>query len=160
MLLSFCLLFGLVACESETETYTDPGQVDAVLSEYAAERAEVIAAIGDARGIELSSSPALDRAAARHALELAGHRTSTHLGADGSSPVERIREAGARMRGVREFIFRIEGDPEDLGRRAAHTWLAPFDDNAVLTEPCTHAAVAFAPLEEGGSVGVLLLAQR
>lgn len=64
------------------------------------------------------------------------------------------------MKGVREFLFRVEGHMDDLGTRAAGTWLAPFEDNGVLTEPCTHAAVAFAPLEDGGCVGVLLLAQR
>ena len=161
MLLSLLLLVGLVACETDSGTpAVDAGQIDAVLSEYSADRAAVMSAISDARGMELATSATLDQAAARHALDLAHHRTATHMGQDGSSPHQRMHEAGGDMRHVREFIFRIEGDPEDLGAAAATTWLAPHDQNAVLTEPCTHAAVAFAPLEEGGCVGVLLLAQR
>ena len=62
--------------------------------------------------------------------------------------------------GVREFIFQIEGEPEDLAERALAAWLAPFEDNGVMTEPATHAAVAFAPTADGGYVGGLLLAQR
>ena len=161
MLLSLFLMLGLMACESDTETPgVDSGQIDTVLQDFSSERAEVVAAISDARGIELDSSSALDYAAARHALDLAGHRTSTHMGEDGTSPMERIHAAGSGMKHVREFIFRIEGHRDDLGHRASKTWLAPFDDNAVMTEPCTHVAVAFAPVEDGGCVGVLLLGQR
>ena len=160
ILLSLILMLGLVACEPERYPESSTGEVDAVLVEYSAERATVVSAIADARDLDLQTSEALDRAAASHALDLARHRTSTHLGQDGSSPRERMRRAGSQMRDVREFIFRIEGHCEDLGAMAAGTWLAPHDENAVLTEPATHAAVAFAPLEEGGSVGVLLLAQR
>jgi len=161
LLLSLCLLLGLVACESGTEDPgPDPEQLEAVLEEYNGERTQVILAIGDARGMELATSVELDRAAARHALDLAQHRASSHLGEDGSSPMQRIHEAGCDVQGAREFMFRVEGDPDDLGAYAARTWLAPFKDNGVLTEPCTHAAVAFAPLEDGGCVGVLLLAQR
>ena len=161
LLLLLCLLAGLIACAPGSE---DPGpdaeQLEAVLKKYSGDRSEVLLAIGNARGTELGRSAKLDRAAARHALDLAGHRTSTHMGQDGSGPAQRIREAGDRMRDVHEFIFRIEGDRDDLGAIAAQTWLAPHEQNAVLTEPCTHAAVAFAPLDEGGYVGVLLLAQR
>jgi uncharacterized protein YkwD len=161
ILLALVLALGLVACESETpEPVIEPAQLDAVLAEYSADRAEVVSAIAEARDLDLQTTEALDRAAARHALDLASHRTSTHMGGDGSSPMERLRHAGAGMKSVREFIFRIEGDRDDLGNRAAKTWLAPVGHNGVLTEPCTHAAVAFAPLEDGGCVGVLLLAQR
>lgn len=161
ILLSLILVFGLAACAPGTEDPgPDPEQLEAVLAKYSSDRSEVLLAIGNARGEELGRSPELDRAAMRHALDLATHRTATHMGEDGSSPAERIREAGGQMEGVREFIFRIEGDRDDLGAIAAATWLAPHDENAVLTEPATHAAVAFAPLEEGGCVGVLLLAQR
>jgi hypothetical protein len=161
LLLLLCLLAGVVACDPGTEDPgPDPDQLEAVLKKYSSNRSEVIVAIGKARGKTLERSVELDRAAARHALDLATHRTSTHMGEDGSWPAQRIREAGGEMQSVREFIFRIEGDRDDLGALAAQTWLAPHDQNAVLTEPCTHAAVAFAPLEEGGCVGVLLLAQR
>ena len=161
ILLALVVAIGLVACESDTpEPAIEPGQVDAVLAEYSNDRAEVIAAISEARDLDLETTPGLDRAAARHALDLASHRTSTHIGVDGTSPIERMRMSGSEMKRVREFIFRIEGHRDDLGRRAAKTWLAPMGKNGVLTEPCTHAAVAFAPLEDGGCVGVLLLAQR
>jgi uncharacterized protein YkwD len=161
MFLSLLLIVGLVACGEEPEQASvDPGQLDTVLAEYSADRAAVIAAVGEARGMELQTSNALDRAAARHALDLASHRTATHMGQDGSHPMTRLHEAGAGMSDVREFIFRVESDPEDLGRSAAMAWLAPMKDNGVLTEPGTHVAVAFAPLEDGGCVGVLLLAQR
>lgn len=86
LLLSFCMLLGLVACESGTEDPgPDPGQLERVLAEYSDDRSMVISAIGGARGMDLASSPELDRAAARHALDLARHRTSTHMGHDGSS---------------------------------------------------------------------------
>jgi hypothetical protein len=161
MFLSLILLVGLAACGEEPErAAVDPGQLDTVLAEHSADRAAVIAAVGEARGTELETTVALDRAAARHALDLASHRTATHMGQDGSHPMARLRDAGAEMSGVSEFIFRVESDPEDLGGSAAAAWLAPIKDNGVLTEPCTHAAVAFAPLEDGGWVGVLLLAQR
>lgn len=161
ILLSLILAFGLVACDPGTEDPgPDPEQLAEVLAKYSSDRSEVLLAIGQARGIEFETSEELDRAAMRHALDLSRHRTITHMGDDGSGPAQRIREAGGQIDGVREFIFRIEGDRDDLGAIAAQTWLAPLDDNAVLTEPATHAAVAFAPLDEGGCVGVLLLAQR
>ncbi len=167
ILLSLLLLVGLTACESDTpDTVAGPGQIDQVLDEFVSARSQVIQSLGDARGTDLSASAALDRAAARHALDLATHRTSTHLGLDGSSPRERIASHGGQMNRQREFIFRIEGDPgdqadhTDLADRALATWLAPLPDNAVLTESATHAAVAFAPTMDGGYVGVLLLAQR
>ncbi|RKZ13344.1 hypothetical protein DRQ53_13455 [bacterium] len=167
ILLSLILLVGLAACESDTpDPVADPGQIDQALSEFASARSQVIQSLGEARGADLSESAALDRAAARHALDLATHRTSTHIGLDGSSPGERIASHGGQMDRQREFIFRIEGDPgdqsdyADLADRALATWLAPLPDNAVLTESATHAAVAFAPTRDGGYVGVLLLAQR
>jgi uncharacterized protein YkwD len=161
ILLSLALLCGLAACESEPmDTGVDANSIDTVLNEHAADRDQVISSLADARDIELTTSTALDRAAARHALDLADRRMSTHIGRDGSSPRERLSDAGAEIDGVREFIFQIQGEPENLAERALATWLAPFEDNAVLTEPATHAAVAFAPTEDGGYVGVLLLAQR
>jgi len=159
--LTLCLLLGLVACDSEPEpAAVDPVQSDSLLEEYSAERAVVVAAVGEARGMELATSSALDLAAVRQAMDLASHRTATHMGQDGSSPMDRMRAAGAQMHDVHEFIFRIEGHRDDLGHQAAAAWLAPMEDNPVLTQPCTHAAVAFAPTEDGGCVGVLLLAQR
>lgn len=161
ILLSALLLVGLVACENEPPAeVVDAGLLDQVLSDYSGARATVVARVADAREAELETSGALDRAAARQALDLSTHRTSTHMGQDGTSPFERMRAEGATLENVREFIFRIEGEPADLGARAAASWLAPFDENGVLTEPATHVAVAFAPVAEGGYVGVLLLAQR
>jgi len=142
------------------DTGVNANSIDTVLNEHAADRDQVISSLADARDIELGTSTALDRAAARHAIDLADRRLSTHIGSDGSSPRERLSDAGVRMDGVREFIFQIQGEPENLAERALAAWLAPFEDNAVLTEPATHAAVAFAPIAEGGYVGVLLLAQR
>lgn len=161
ILIPALLLLGLVACENEPVTVAvDTGQLDLVLGDYADERAQVIETVSAARGIELQNSGALDRAAARQALDLASHRESTHLGQDGSSPFDRVVAEGGELDQVREFIFRIEGQPDDLAARAASSWLAPFERNAVLIEPATHAAVAFAPVAEGGYVGVLLLAQH
>ena len=161
ILLSLALIGGLVACESEPmDTGVDTNRIDTVLDEHAGDRGQVISTLAAARDTELNTSTALDRAAARHALDLADRRVSTHIGSDGSSPRERLSDAGLVMDGVREFIFQIQGEPEDLAERALATWLAPFEGNGVLTEPATHAAVAFAPTETGGYVGVLLLAQR
>jgi hypothetical protein len=160
-LLALLLLLGLAACEDEPAIEAvDAAQLDLVLAEYSDARARVLESVAVARETELAASAALDRAAARQALDLADHRTTTHIGLDGTSPFDRLRAHGGELRDVREFIFRIEGDPEDLAAKAAASWLAPFDDNAVLTEPATHAAVAFAPVDEGGYVGVLLLAHR
>jgi hypothetical protein len=161
ILLSLALMGGLVGCESEPmDQGVDANRIDTALTDYAADRGQVISSIADARDIELTTSTALDRSAARHALDLADRRVSTHIGSDGSSPMERLSDAGMEMDGVREFIFQIRGEPKDLAGSALATWLAPFKDNGVLTEPATHAAVAFAPTEDGGYVGVLLLAQR
>ena len=160
-LLSLLLLLGLVACESEpAEDAVDVSRLDQVLDDYSTERARVVESVSDARESALETSAALDRAAARQALDLAAHRTTTHVGRDGTSPFDRVRAEGGDLDEVREFIFRVEGDPEDLADRAAASWLAPFEDNAVRAVPATHVAVAFAPVNEGGYVGVLLLAQR
>jgi uncharacterized protein YkwD len=106
ILLSLALLCGLAACESEPmDTGVDANSIDTVLNEHAADRDQVISSLADARDIELTTSTALDRAAARHALDLADRRMSTHIGRDGSSPRERLSDAGAEIDGVREFIF-------------------------------------------------------
>ena len=161
ILLSLILATGVVACESEPASEAvDTGQLDLVLAEHSGDREAVVERVSEAREQDLDTSVALDRAAARQAVDLARHRTSTHMGHDGTSPFERLRAEGGDLDHVREFIFRIEGEPEDLAARAAASWLAPFEDNAVLTEPATHVAVAFAPVDDGGYVGVLLLAQR
>jgi uncharacterized protein YkwD len=156
-------LTSLVACESSPEpeaTSADAGRIDGVLDEYATARAEVLSSIAAARDLDLTNDRTLDRAAARHALDLAERRETSHLGSDGSSPQSRLRASGFAGRQAREFLFQIQGEPEDLGASAAKSWLAPFEDNGVLTEPATHAGVAFAPTSDGGYVGVLILAQR
>lgn len=171
ILLALTLMAGLsafAACDSgDQDTRTDLTQVASVdravdrsLDEFAAARSEVLAGIDRARGQQLVRNTALDRAAARHALDLAGRRTMTHIGQDGSSPLGRAGAYGAQLGKVSEHIFRIEGEPTDLGDRALAAWVAPFADNAVLTDPATHIAVAFAESPDGGYVGVLLLAQR
>lgn len=161
ILVSVLLVTGFAACESSPDSpATDLALVEASLDQFATDRARVIQAVGAAREQELHQTTPLDHAAARHALDLAQHRTSTHMGFDGSSPSQRVAMHGVRMDSVSEFIFQIEGEPDDLGARAAATWLAPFEDNAVRTETATHAAVAFAERTDGGYVGVLLLAQR
>jgi uncharacterized protein YkwD len=156
-------LTSLVACESSPETEATPadaGQIDGVLDEYATARAEVLSSIAAARNLDLATDRTLDRAAARHALDLAERSESSHIGADGSSPQARLQASGFAGRHAREFLFQIQGEPADLGASAAKSWLAPFEDNGVLTEPATHAGVAFAPTADGGYVGVLILAQR
>ncbi|MER6530013.1 CAP domain-containing protein [Streptomyces sp. NPDC001508] len=67
----------------------------------------------------LRLSPAVGRAARRHARDLIRHDRYSHTGSDGSDPGERIRSAGYRWHRAGENIFLGPHDAQE----AARGWL-------------------------------------
>jgi uncharacterized protein YkwD len=101
--------------------------------------------------------PALTAAAARHARDMAEHRSFDHVGSDGSRPAERVSAAGYRWRATGENI--AAGQPDSDTVVAA--WLASPGHCANLMGPqFRHMGVAFAlaPASEPAVYWVMELA--
>jgi uncharacterized protein YkwD len=97
----------------------------------------------------LSSSAALERAAARYARELATSRQLDHTGRDGSSPAERITRSGYRWREVGENLASGLMTPEAV----VASWVKSPEHCANLMDPAfRQMGVAFAvnPHDDAG----------
>jgi uncharacterized protein YkwD len=89
----------------------------------------------------LAASPALDRAAAAHARDMAAHSVMGHAGSDGSTPAERATRAGYRWRLVAENVAAGQPTPEE----AIAEWLDSAGHCANLMDPAyTEMGVGYA----------------
>lgn len=89
----------------------------------------------------LTPSPALERAAARYARDMATHGYMDHTGRDGSSPGERATRSGYRWRETGENLASGVMTPED----AVAGWVRSPEHCANLMDPgFRHMGVAYA----------------
>ncbi|MFJ4189684.1 CAP domain-containing protein [Kitasatospora sp. NPDC089509] len=98
----------------------------------------------------------LDRAAQRHAADLAVHDLLQQDGTDGSSPWRRVRAAGFAFRFAAELVA-----PADSVPQAMQQWMHSDAHRAVLLDGrFTHLGLGYAPAG-GGAPGrcVLTLGQ-
>ncbi|GAA2873298.1 CAP domain-containing protein [Streptomyces mexicanus] len=87
----------------------------------------------------LRLSPALDRAARRHARDLTRHHRYSHTGSDGSGPGERIRRAGYRWHLAGENLYR---GPHNA-REAVRGWMrSPGHRANILNCAYGHTGIA------------------
>jgi len=83
----------------------------------------------------------LDKAAQRHASDMARHKQMTHAGSDGSTPAQRVTRQGYRWKAVGENVAAGAGSAEEV----VAGWLAsPGHCANIMNSQFTEMGVAFA----------------
>ena len=99
----------------------------------------------------MARSAALDRAASRHAADMASHGYFSHSGRDGSTVQDRARRAGFRACRIAENIAKGQSGPQEVLR----AWSGSRGHKRNLAmRRATHFGYAMGP----GDIHVLILA--
>jgi len=128
--------------EPEPEPTCDPG------TSLTGEASLLLSLLNDYRALlgvaPLRASPALTRAAGRHAADLAAGGFLSHIGSDGSEPGTRAADAGYPSQDVQEVV--LSGVSQ--ARNALFAWMSSSDHNATLLGS-TLAAAGIARQQSG-----------
>jgi uncharacterized protein YkwD len=122
---------------------TQPDREDAerivrVLKLHNAERAR-------AKLHSLEVNPRLQKAAERHARDMAAHRKMSHVGSDDSKPLDRIKDAGYDYRRTGENIAFGRFTPEQL----MEGWMESATHKRNIVGSFSQIGVACATAEDG-----------
>ncbi|MDY0811816.1 CAP domain-containing protein [Kitasatospora purpeofusca] len=112
-------------------------------------RTEMLNAVNAERG-RVGAQPVrlddrLSAAAQRHANDMASHDLTQHDGTDGSSPWDRIRDAGFTSRASAENVTPGNSVPE-----AMRMWMnSPHHRDNILSPAYNHIGIGYAPRQRG-----------